>query len=351
MLDSFVYAHLASPELVAAIAAAEAGGNINLAAAQVMPVLIAQSSQAAQLTLTGVANAISARSLNRGLATGDAGREKHLWVRVFGSSAEQDDKSNAAGFEVENYGVVVGFDGAVSDNFIFGVAAGYSQPEAESKSSLIDHEIEIDGFQIAAYADWNGDNRSFVELIGVVGFNQNDSERHITFGGLNRTARGEYDSNYFRLYAAYGRSYDVSEKFTISPTAYAGYTKVDEDGYTEEGAGDLNLDVSSNEAESLIIGIDGRGAYQISDNGSQITGYVGLGYDLATDDAILAASFVGGGPVFRTVSDEPDEFVIRAGIGIEWMASERGEIHLRYGYENRGDFTNQLLTATFRWAL
>jgi hypothetical protein len=59
---------------------------------------------------------------------------------------------------------------------------------------------------------------------------------------------------------------------------------------------------------------------------------------------------VDGGPIFSTPIEEPDDLLIRAGVGVEWMVTDMGKIHLRYSYENRDDFTSQLLTATVRWS-
>ncbi len=97
--------------------------------------------------------------------------------------------------------------------------------------------------------------------------------------------------------------------------------------------------------------MSGRAAYQISDNGSQLTGFLGVGYDASTDDAILGASFVDQGPVFKTQSEEPDDLVLRAGVGVDWVATDRLDFELQYRYEDRDEFTNQLFTATLRWAL
>ena len=43
--------------------------------------------------------------------------------------------------------------------------------------------------------------------------------------------------------------------------------------------------------------------------------------------------------------------MLRAGVGADWVVSDRMELQFQYRYEDRDDFTNQLLTATLRWAL
>jgi hypothetical protein len=88
----------------------------------------------------------------------------------------------------------------------------------------------------------------------------------------------------------------------------------------------------------------------LGQNGSMLTGYVGVGYDPMTQDAILAAGLQGGGPIFKTESERADYWLARAGVGADWVVSDRFDLEFVYSYEYRGDFSNQLLTATMRWS-
>ena len=189
----------------------------------------------------------------------------------------------------------------------------------------------------------------FVDLIGIFGFNDNDSERRINFGGESRIAKGNFDSNYYQLYAAVGTSYALSDNGTFTPVLSLGYTYVDEDSYTEKGAGDLNLQVRSNDADSLVLGIDGRFAFEFGESGSQFTTHLGVGFDVLTDESTLIASFVGGGSPFQTTSAEPDEIVYGVGVGLTLNATEGLQVLLNYEYEAREDFDNQMFNVSLRW--
>ena len=90
---------------------------------------------------------------------------------------------------------------------------------------------------------------------------------------------------------------------------------------------------------------------RLSRRGSQITAHFGLGSDVINDDSKIISSFVGGGSSFATVSEEPDSFIYRAGVGLSLMPVDRMLINVSYEFEGRTDFTNQLFTATLRWSL
>jgi len=325
------------------------GDDLSAAVAQFVPVLVAQSSKAASLMASDMTNAISARMQNRGVGAGEAGYEKNAWVRLFGSRSKQKDKDDAPGWESDNFGFVIGLDSEAGEDWNFGAALGYQRPQTDSDNRYIDHEVDTQGWQVAMYGDWSNDDDLYAELIGMAGFNQNKSKRHISFEGIDRTAKGEYDSWYARLYTSVGKSYTMNETFMLSPEVHLGYTYVKEDNYRESGADSMNLIVDGNSAKSLIFGASGKGTWLIGSNGSMLTGLLTAGYDPMTQDATLVAKLEGGGSSFRTVSDEADNWLIRAGIGADIVASDRVDLEFLYSYEYRGDFSNQILTATLRW--
>ncbi len=103
--------------------------------------------------------------------------------------------------------------------------------------------------------------------------------------------------------------------------------------------------------DSLIIGVDGQVAYQANAT-SLLTAHIGAGYDALTDDAQVNYGFRGGSSsAFRTQGEKPDEWLGRAGVGAEFVAGDKIEIHFNYEYEYRDDFNNNLIVATLRWAL
>lgn len=335
--------------VIGAFGALETTQEVAAAAAQTVPVLVAQGLQMASLSMANLGNAtINRLATQKGLASGDQlMTDRNLWVKPFGSSGEQDTRDGVPGYDVDNYGFVLGYDQVLNDAWTLGGAIGYSDIEANLNSSELNHTLDVTSAQLAAYADWKVNQDMFVDLIGVLGSSDNDSQRRIRIGTLDRKAEGSYDSWYGRAYAGLGRNF-VRGDVTMTPVVSTTYTYIEDDSYTEKGADSLNLDVEDNDIDSFVIALDGRVAYAMNET-SLLTGHLGVGYDTIADAAVLTSTFVGGGPAFRTEGPEPDDTILQAGAGVELRASESIEVFVNYEYEGRDDFENNSLIATVRW--
>ncbi|WP_279244572.1 autotransporter domain-containing protein [Candidatus Litorirhabdus singularis] len=324
---------------------------VSAATAQLVPVLVGQSSQMVNLSLNLLTDAtINRVAARQGMAAGDELMNgRNLWIRPFGSSGEQDDVGDVPGYDVDNHGLIIGYDQQINDSWLLGGAIGYSEAEVEDNSSLLNHELDVDSMQLSLYAEWNISDNVFMDFIGVAGSSESESKRRIRFAEIDRTAEGSYDSWYGRAFAGLGRDFRY-DRLTVTPIISATYTTIDEDAYTEKNADSLNLAVDGNDLDALVLGLDGRVSYALDEQGSSISAHVGVGYDTMTDNVALSSTFVGGGPSFVTTGAEPEELILHAGIGVELHATDTVDIYLNYDYEDRSDFERMSMTATVRWA-
>jgi outer membrane autotransporter protein len=335
-------------DVIAELAQITSDEELAAAVAQFVPVLIGRSVDQANLSLSGLSTLVMNRMDTHRAMTEDASHDQNFWIRGFGTSGQQDDDSDYPGYDSESYGFVIGYDMAVGGAWNVGAAFGYAQPELELDESVLQHEIDSDAYQGALYGYWESESETFVDLMGVYGVNQNDSSRMIAFGDILRTAEADYDTTYWRLSGAVGHDFPLSDSVTLTPIASIAYTYVEDDSYTESGADDLNLNVESVDAESLITALDLRLAFEVMENGF-LTAHVGGGYDSMTDDIVVGSTFVGGGDPWRTAGPEPEETMLRAGAGAEFSVSDAIDVHVNYEYENRDTWENNLVTATMRW--
>jgi len=322
------------------------------AAAQMVPVLVGQSSQMANLSLNSMSKATLTRLAARnGMSAGDEMMsDRHLWLKPYGSQVSQNQADGIPGYDGDSYGIMLGYDQAMNDAWTLGAAIGYSQTEAEDDSPLLDHQLDVDSLQVAAYAEWEGNDNVFLDLVAVIGNGSSDSERRIQFADINRVAKGSYDSRYSLVNMSVGRNIEY-DNLTLAPIFSATYAHIKEDGYTETGAGDINLEVKDSQTESLVLAFGARAAYKLNDQGSLLTGHLGFGFDISSSELYLDSSFVGGaGKFFRTTGPEPDSTILQGGVGLEFHATEQADIYVNYDVENRDNFTNQTLSATLRWS-
>ena len=86
---------------------------------------------------------------------------------------------------------------------------------------------------------------------GVTGLSLNDNrlDRNVTVGTLTRTASADFDSRNVSLYAE--TAYDIKRAgYVLQPIAAISYVGTRTDGFTESGAGALNLQVAGQNVES-----------------------------------------------------------------------------------------------------
>lgn len=324
------------------------------ATAQTLPVI--SGNQAIQGALSTFQNLIQNRNGGSagvtGLSSGDALSNKNGWGKVFGSRAEQDNRSGAAGFKADTWGLALGGDAEVTSGARFGVAYGYAKTSVNGNTDLsgTEQRANIDSHVISAYGSKDiGGNRTF-SFQGDVGMNDSKSTRHIDFGGLNRTARADYRTYSAHMGAAIAQLFELNEKTTLTPALRADYTRLKSESYNESGAGALNVNVDSNKTDAFVIGADAYLQHRFSTT-SRIDANFGVGYDTINKQGNIVAAYAGApGQSFVTTGIDHSPWLVRGGIGYSMLAANGTEISFRYDAEGRSDFLNHTASVRAKWA-
>ncbi len=320
------------------------------AASQTLPLLTGGSMAAAGNALSGINKVIQARiESNRGLSAGDGFfGDKYVWVKPFGSWADQDDQQGVSGFKSTTTGVAFGVDSAVNDKLRLGTAMAYAKADVDSNSNVAKQSADVDVFQLVGYGSYSLGNNSEVNFQVDVGQNSNKGRRSIAF--TSSTATSEYTSYTAHAGAGLGRTYQLSAATSITPSIRADYTWIKDKAYQESGAGLLNLNVGSRDSEELVLGLDGKISHQLSDNTS-LSANLGVGYDTMAKRSSITATFAGApGAAFTTYGLEAEPWSARAGVGLTHTTANGTEITLRYDAEHREAFLNQTASLKARWA-
>jgi outer membrane autotransporter protein len=323
------------------------------AVAQTLPNFTGGLSQITLNTLHDTNRVIQARQeSNRGLSSGDGFLgDRKFWLKPVGSWAKQNNRDGVAGYDADTFGFVGGVDGEINELTRIGVALSYMRTDVDGKSTSSGNHADIDAYTAIVYGSRSLDAKENTEINwqADLGINDNDSRRRINFGGLNREAKADYDSVTAHLGVGIGTNYMVTDKTTLAPALRADYYWIREDGYTEKGAGALNLKVKSHSTDQLILMAEGRLSHAFTDKATLLAN-LGVGYDVLNDENSIAASFVGGGATFTTKGLDPSPWLGRAGLGLAVRATETVEISARYDVEARSDFFNQTASAKVRWS-
>ncbi len=256
---------------------------------------------------------------------------RNVWITPLGSrSVQHDTAGNAAGYSAGTVGLAAGIDGNIGDTQI-GFAYGLANTRVEGNSALsgADTSATITSNVIALYG-----SHAFDDLIlGFqvdAGWNGTDSERSINFGGLNRTASGSFDSFSLHAGGSLSQALDLGEATTFIPMLRADYTRLASRGYSESGAGALNLDVDADTLEALLLGVEGRIVHALSPQ-LKLDGSVGVSYDAINDSGALTASYAGApGQSFVAGGIDRSPWTAKAGLRLTYNLNGGADLSLRY---------------------
>lgn len=316
------------------------------AAESTLPSMAGGVSKITTITTNAVTNVVSARQdITRGQSSGDDFMaDRHIWFKPFGGWAEQDTRQGVTGYDIDSYGLALGFDGDVSSSWNVGFALAYINSDVTSNLAAGSHTINMDSYQAKVYAANMLDDVTTLNLQAGVGLSNYDSNRRLFNGDVTRA---DYDSWNTQISAELERSYSVSDKTVMTPYVHANYSYVSVDSYQETGAGALSLNVGADSADSLIIGTGIKANHTVSDS-LLLMAHTGIGYDVMTERSNLTASFAGGGANFTTEGIKLDEVVYNASIEAKYSLANGTEITAGYNIDARQDFTDQSVSANFR---
>lgn len=319
------------------------------AVSQTLPTLVGAGSQAGINALHSMNKIIQSRVESvQGLSSGEVGADRYAWVRAFGNWSDQNNRRDVAGFESDTGGIVIGADAPVNDKVRAGGAFTYAKSKIKSKSDAAPSKVDVDTFELVGYASYNIDPRTDINYQLDIGQNKASSTREITFMGTRATA--DFDSIVVHGSVGIGRLMPISETTNWTPSVRLDYTHMRTEGYTEDGAGPLNLDVKSQTYREFLLTGDAKASHQFQ-NGLKLLGNASLGYDFVNKQAKSTSTFTGGGPTFVTEGLDVSPWFYRLGAGLVKETGKGMEYSLRYDMEGRtSGYINQSVSAKVRWA-
>lgn len=283
------------------------------------------------------------------LRTGTENRIKQTGVFVNGdiNFGAQDTTATKTGFDYTTKGVTVGTDFPITQNFALGVAFSYGANNTDLKNNR--GNVDVDSYSATLYSLYSQKN-FYVDALFSYGWTDFDFTRKIAFD--NRTATATTNGN--QLSARLSTGYNFTSKgFSIGPTAGIRYERVNIDGYTESGAGSLNMLVRAQDAHSLIMNVGAYASYAFRTSFGSITPYFGANYEheFANDNRQIATELVTQpGIPMRRFTGEPDRDFVRLSAGV--LAQFSKTVSGAIGYETvlgRNNVTDNYINAQIRF--
>lgn len=285
---------------------------------------------------------------NSGLSSGDEFLGDNVfWAKPFHTKGSQNDRNGVTGFQSKTNGIAVGLDLPVLNNWRVGGVFTYADSNVQNNSSApAAQSTDVDTFQLGAYASYNVDSTTDINLQFDVGQNKNKGQRNIPFMGV--IASSNYDSLAMHVSVGASRFFSVSDTTSITTSLRLDATRVQTNGYTETGAGALNLAVNKQTYKETLLAFDTKATHDLS-NGVQIFGNFAVAYDFDNKQAASASAFVGGGSVFVTQGLNQTPWLTRLGLGVMKTDTNGTQYQARYDAEYRtSGYLNQTVSAQVR---
>ena len=168
-----------------------------------------------------------------------------IWARGIGSITEQESYNRVLGNSNLSYGGALGIDYKTPIDLTFGASVGFIQNEINQRGSNFDGDAS--STQFALYSTFAKPN-FYIDGILSFGIADNDTSRKINFGSINRTADGDYNS--FIITGRVETGYDIQfGPVEVGPIAALEYNHLIREGFTETGAGSLNVSMNSEDRD------------------------------------------------------------------------------------------------------
>ena len=255
---------------------------------------------------------------------------------------------NRTGYGFTTAGFTVGADYRVWDNLLVGLATGYNHVDAGFNGS--GGSVQNNSWPITAYAAYLPET---FYIFGSLGYTLNlfDLQRSIAFDGIARNAKSSPTGNQFNAYGEAG--YDLKLKpLVVTPTVSLAYTSFRLQGFTEDGAGALNLKVSSQSADSLQMGVGAKVSVPIMRGDTKIVPqiYATYQHEFSNNARDLDARLSQGSSPFIWRTDKPKrDFAVMGGnLTVGFSKNLAGQVN--YNVElGKGNDINHFINAGLRY--
>ncbi len=266
--------------------------------------------------------------------------DSNLWVQGLYGKSKYDVRK---GWDMDNRGISVGFDGHVSDAVRLGVAYAYTKSSGES----VQRDTDIKSHTGMIYGNYNP-NRFYANWLAMYTRSKYDEDKKV----FNHNVKASYDVDAFGAQLMLGRKmgpYVSGDWATgvIKPEIGARYVYTKQHAYTDT----VGQSVGSADGNTLtgILGAQYTIGYTLSPTLSWYPELrAALTYDFVEPDTKMRVNLLNGS-VYEVKTENMDRFGIEVGARIGLDINRKAEVALEYEGLFKGDYTNHTGLANLKY--
>ncbi len=267
-----------------------------------------------------------------------------VWGRGLGLWANRDAAGGYLGYRQTTGGAAVGADGRVNDWLRLGLAAGVTS--SDLGFSRAGYSGDMDGVHTGLYAQADL-GRAFMRLTLSYASLSSSASRSIAFEDVSTRANGGFDGNLLGAGLAAGYDWRLGD-WLLEPMAGLEGQHLEEEGFSEGGAGYLNMDMAEREHDSVLSRLAVRATRLVKLGGWELLPRLGLGWRHQFQDGrpSLSASFSGyGADSFTVEGAAPPGDLAVFEAGVTASARERLSFFADYRLAQGDGYQSQTLGA------
>lgn len=328
------------------------------AAEQLKPNTSVQSAtQGSMNATTGTVNAVGARTSDMrvaqaaggqtGIAAGESLKGFGVWAQAIGFTGSQGMRRGQDGFDADTLGMAFGGDIRVADPLRVGVAFSYSKTNVDSTGDSSGSGMDVNSYQGTLYASYTG-APWYVDGMLIYGVHKYDATRALT--ALSQVATADYEGRQYTAQVAGG--YPLAFGNTVvTPNASLAYSRLNQDAYTESGAGGANLTVDSQQTDSVRSGLGVKASHTYKSGTMRLVPEVRATWfhEYAAKEMETTAAFAAGGSTFTTTGAAPARDSLALGVGVNLIDSDQLTVSANYDAELKEHYLGHTGTLQVRW--
>ena len=202
------------------------------------------------------------------------------WTRGYGFTQRvQDDNWANTTYDSATGGVMLGGDMVLGNGAIAGAYLGYMPGSVDITGGLVDETDTTNGLNFGVYGSWVPDQGAwYVEAAAQGGYAGIDRTRDLYIPGVVRTATSSNSLWAASVSSEIGVNTRLGGDAFLQPYLGFGAGYVTQDGYTEDGAGSANLEVSDQTAIMLQPSLGTRYLQSIRMGRDVLSPYLGAAF-------------------------------------------------------------------------
>ncbi|WP_235196015.1 autotransporter outer membrane beta-barrel domain-containing protein [Serratia plymuthica] len=272
--------------------------------------------------------------------------EGGAWAQLLGAWDHASGDANATGYQASTYGVLLGLDSALADDWRLGVATGYTRTSLDGGYGS---NADSDNYHLAVYG-----GKQFGELAlragGAYTWHRIDTSRSVNYGTQSDRETAKYSARTEQVFAEAG--YSVKAGWVnLEPFANLAYINFQNNGISEDGgAAALHGDKQHTDATVSTLGLRADTEWQASKTTSvALRSELGWQHQYGGLERGTGLRFNGGSSPFvvNSVSASRDGAVLKA--SAEVAVNKNATLSLGYGGLLSQNHQDNSVNAGFTW--